>query len=325
MTSISLIVPVYNAAKTLQASLDSIKAQTFRDFEVVFVDDRSTDDTPRMIESFANDSGVQCKILQQERNCGVAAARNRALDAAEGEFVAFVDADDTIAPQALEKAVAAVSDPDVDVAGWDWTLGFETNGRYMRQADYDTPLDALKALMGGTMRWNLWLFLTRRSLLQDNGIRFIDGANMGEDMMLMLKAFLKARKVVQIHESLYNYNAVSTSSISRQFSGERRAEVTRNVAEAEQAVLSSRYSAELAEYISHLKLYIKLPLLITAEKENYLIWYEWFSEANKYAFSNKQLPLRTRIVQWMAARCCWAGVRLYYLLVYKFVYGIIYR
>ena len=322
---VSVIVPVYNAAKTLQASLDTIKAQTFRGFEVVFVDDSSTDGTPQIIESFAKNSGVPCKIICQERNSGVAAARNRALDAADGEFVAFVDADDTIAPQALEKAVAAVSGPDVDIVGWDWTLGFETNGRYMRQADYATPLEALKALMGGTMRWNLWLFLTRRSLLQDNGIRFIDGANMGEDMMLMLKAFLKARKVVQIHESLYNYNAVSTSSISRQFCKERRAEVTRNVAEAEQAVLASRYSVELAEYINYLKLYIKLPLLITAGKENYQIWYEWFSEANKYAFSNKQLPLRTRIVQWMAARRCWAGVRLYYLLVYKFVYGIIYR
>lgn len=322
---VSVIVPVYNAAKTLQASLDSIKAQTFRDFEVVFADDGSTDGTRQIIELFAQNSGIPCKILHQERNSGVAAARNRALDAADGEFVAFVDADDAIAPQALERAIAAVSAPDVDIVGWDWTLGFETNGRYMRQADYTTPLDAIKALMGGTMRWNLWLFLTRRSLLQDNGIRFIDGADMGEDMMLMLKAFLHARKVAQIHESLYSYNAVSTSSISRQFSERRRAEVTRNVAEVERAISASSHCKELGEYINHLKLYIKLPLLISAEKENYLLWYGWFNESNAYACANKQLPLRTRMLQWLAAHRCWVGVRLYYVLVYKFVYGVIYR
>ncbi len=322
---VSVIVPVYNAARTLQASLDSIKAQTFRDFEVVFADDSSTDGTRQIIEQFARNSGIPCKILSQERNSGVAAARNRALDAAEGEFVAFVDADDTIAPQALERAITAVNAPDVDIVGWDWTLGFETNGRYMRQADYTTPLEALKALMGGTMRWNLWLFLTRRSLLQDNGIRFIDGANMGEDMMLMLKAFLHARKVVQIHESLYSYNAVSTSSISRRFSEERRAEVTRNVAEVESAISASCHCAELSEYVSHLKLCIKLPLLISAEKENYLVWHSWFSESNASACANKQLSLRTRMLQWMAAHRCWVCVRLYYVLVYKFVYGVIYR
>ena len=322
---VSVIVPVFNAAKTLQASLDSIKAQTFRDFEVVFADDGSTDGTRQIIELFAQNSGIPCKILHQERNSGVAAARNRALDAADGEFIAFVDADDAIAPQALEKAIAAVSSPDVDIVGWDWTLGFETNGRYMRQADYNTPLDAIKALMGGTMRWNLWLFLTRRSLLQDNGIRFIDGADMGEDMMLMLKAFLHARNVVQIHVSLYCYNAVSTGSISRLFSEERRAEVTRNVAEVERAVAGSDYTAELSDYVDLLKLYVKLPLLMSADKRNYKLWYEWFNESNRAVTANNRLPLRTRLVQWMAARRFWTGVRAYYVVVYKFVYGIIYR
>ena len=322
---VSVIMPVYNAAATLRTSLESIKAQTFRDFELVFVDDSSTDGTAEIIGSFAAESGIACKLVKQPCNGGVAAARNRGLEAAEGEYVAWVDADDAIAPEALEKAVEAVSRTDADIVGWDWTLGFERNGRYMRQADWSTPLEALKALMGGTMRWNLWLFLIRRSLIEKNGIRFIDGANMGEDMLFIIKAFACAGNAVQLHGSLYRYNAVSGSSISRQFSEQRRSEVSRNVTEVESVLAASAYAAELKDYVNHLKLFIKLPLIISADRENYDIWYNWWPEANAWADANKALPWRTRMVQKMAASRCRLGVKLYYLLVYKLVYGLIYR
>lgn len=322
---VSIIMPVYNAAATLQRSLESIKAQTFRDFELVFVDDCSSDGTSDMIRRFVGNSGIACKYVRQEKNGGVAAARNRGLEMAEGDYVAWVDADDLIVPEALEKAVDAAEKCDADIVGWDWTLGFEKSGRYMRQAEYSTPLEALKAMMGGTMRWNLWLFLTRRSLLVEYGIRFIDGANMGEDMMLMLKAFCCSRRVARICEALYCYNAVNTSSISRQFSAARRREVSANVESFAKFLSGTGYAGELKEYVFHLKLFIKLPLIISAERSDYDIWYSWFPDANPYAIANKALPWRTRALQWMAARRMWLGVRLYYFLVYKFVYGIIYR
>lgn len=324
---ISVIMPVYNAAKTLYESLESIRRQSFRDFELIFVEDGSMDDSVEILERFAASADFPCHIVSQGRNQGVAAARNRGLAAACGEYLAFVDADDLIEPQALETAVQALdaSEEPVDIVGWDWTLDFEKNGRYMRQADYESPLQALKNLTGGTMRWNLWLFLVRRELLSENSIRFINGANMGEDMMLMLKAFSCARKVVQLHQPLYRYNAVSSTSLSRQFSEERRAEITTNLTEAERFLLAGSYADEMSGYINHLKLFLKLPLLISAERENYEIWYSWFPEANRMAFKNKALPLHTRLLQAMAERQCWIGVKLYYILVYKFVYGVLYR
>ena len=323
----SIIMPVYNAEKVLPVSLESIRAQHYRDFELVFVEDGSTDGTVGVLEAFAAQADFPCHIVSQPQNGGVAAARNRGLAAACGEYLAFVDADDRIEPEALEEAARAIetSGGDVDIVGWDWTLGFEKNGRYMRQADYDTPLQALKNLMGGTMRWNLWLFVVRRELLLEHDIHFIDGANMGEDMMLMLKAFSQARKVVQLHKPLYRYNAVSETSLSRQFSAERRREISENLAEAERHLRTGAYAAELEPYFQYLKLYLKLPLLISNDPENYQTWYDWFPEANAFAMENKALPLRKRILQELAARKCWVGVKSYYLLVYKFIYGIIYR
>jgi glycosyltransferase involved in cell wall biosynthesis len=325
MMRVSVIMPVYNAEGCLPVALESLKSQSFKDFEVVFVDDCSTDGTPAVLEAFKNESGIPCKIVRQKVNGGVAAARNKGLAMAEGEYLAFLDADDRMEPEELKVAVSEAEKADADIVGWDWTLGFEKNGRYMRQADYDSPLKALKNLMGGTMRWNLWLFLVKRKLLIDNDIRFIEGANMGEDMMVMIKAFTKARKVIQIRKPLYRYNAISQTSLSRQFSEERRREISENLVEAEKAIMTSVYSVELAEYVNHLKLFLKLPLLISADKKDYLTWYSWFPEANGAAMANKALPFRTRILQGMASRKLWGCVKLYYLCVYKFVYGIIYR
>ena len=323
----SIIMPVYNAEKVLPVSLESIRAQRYRDFELIFVEDGSTDGTVGVLEAFAAQADFPCHIVSQPQNGGVATARNRGLAAACGEYLAFVDADDRIEPEALEEAARVIeaSKDDPDIIGWDWTLGFEKNGRYMRQADYGTPLQALKNLMGGTMRWNLWLFVVRRELLLEHDIHFIDGANMGEDMMLMLKAFSQARKVVQLHKPLYRYNAVSETSLSRQFSPERRWEISENLAEAERHLRTGAYAAELEPYFQYLKLYLKLPLLISNDPENYQTWYDWFPEANAFAMENKALPLRKRILQELAARKCWVGVKSYYLLVYKFIYGIIYR
>ena len=322
---ISIIIPVYNAEKFLKKSLGSLAMQNCHDFEVVFVDDCSTDGSLAILEEFSRTSGLECKIIRQSKNGGVAAARNRALDAAEGEYLMWLDADDTLAPEAVSKAVVTAMETGADIIGWDWTLGFDHNGRYMRQADYDKPVQALKNMMGGIMRWNLWLFMIRRSIVEKNGIRFIPGANMGEDMMFVMKAFLCSSSSVQIHKSLYCYNAVSAGSISRQFSKERRQEVSCNLEDVQQALGNSEYAGELFPYLDYLKLFIKLPLLMSSDRADYRIWYNWMPESNKAAMSNRMVPMRTRLVQWMASHRLWIGVWAYYIFVYKFVYGLIYR
>ncbi len=324
---ISLIIPVYNAQKTLPATLGSIRAQRFRDFEVIFAEDAGTDGSVALLEAFCAESGLPCKLLRAEKNGGAAAARNRGLEAAEGEYLAFVDADDLMDPGMLERAAAAVSSSErtIDIAGWDWTLGLNQDGRYMRQADYTTPTEALRNLTGGTMRWNLWMFLVRRELIEQNGIRFIPGADIGEDMQFMLRAFLHAEQVVQLHESLYRYNAVNSASISKQFTPEKRAQVETNFREVERGFAGSIFCREYPEALADLKLFLKRPLLISPNRKDYETWYKWFPEVNGRARQRGSLPTHTYVLQRMAARRCWIGVKLYYLLIHKVVYGVLYR
>ena len=324
---ISLIIPVYNAEKTLPATLESIRAQRFRDFEVIFAEDAGTDGSAALLETFCAESGLPCKLLRSERNGGAAAARNRALEVAEGDYLAFADADDLLDPNLLHLAASAANATGklVDIVGWDWIRGLSQDGRYMRQADYTTPSDAFRNLTGGTMRWNLWVFLVRRRLIEQNGIRFIPGADLGEDMQFMLRAFMSAKCVVQLHEALYRWNASNTASISRSFAPEKRAQVETNLAEVERCFAGSDIAREYPQAMTDLKLFLKRPLLISADKQDYEAWYSWFPEANERAGQRGNLPAHTYLLQLMASKRCWTGVRLYYYLIHKFVYGLIYR
>ena len=321
---VSLIVPVYCAEKTLPATLESIRAQRFRDFEVIFVEDAGVDGSLALLEDFCRTSGLSCQLLRQATNQGAAAARNRGLEAAQGDYLAFADADDWLEPDLLARAVQA-AEGGADIVGWDWALDRKQNGRIMRQADYQTPIEAFKALTGGIMRWNLWLFLLRRELVEANGIRFIPGADIGEDMQFMLRAFLCARKVVQLHTPLYHYNAVNESSISKAFTPEKRQQVETNLAAVEQAWQASAAYTTLPDAMLDLKLFLKRPLLIGEDRNLYETWYNWYPEANDRAKERAALPLHTWLLQAMAARRMWTGVRMYYYLVHKLVYGILYR
>ena len=111
--TISIIVPVYKTERFLNACIASILAQTFTDFELILVDDGSPDSCPALCDAAAaKDSRI--RVIHQ-KNRGLSGARNAGLDAAEGEWIAFVDSDDMLLPQALEKAHSTAEKTGADV------------------------------------------------------------------------------------------------------------------------------------------------------------------------------------------------------------------
>lgn len=325
---VSIIIPVYNASSTLPHCMKSLSLQTYSHLELLFVDDCSTDDSLVEIVRYSKicSTPEHCvRILRHERNRGVAAARNTGLTNATGEYIYYVDADDSIEPDTIRLLVGESRKRDLDILGHEWYLTFRSNERYMRQPAYATPEEALQKMMRGVMRWNLWLFLVKRSLYVDNRIRFTEGMNMGEDMMVMMKLFMRAKNVSIIHSPFYHYKQTNEQSLTKIYSQEHIRQVTHNVREVELAVRASSYASSLSVLLPFLKLNIKLPLLITDDTTRYRQWLEWFPEANRYALDNKLLPFRTRILQWMAGKRYFFVLRIYYRAVFKLIYGIIYR
>jgi len=318
---ISVLIPVYNAASSLSAALSSIEVQNFGGtVEVVAVDDCSSDGSLEILEKYKASSRHEVKIIRQNENSGVAAARNAALDAATGDYFCWLDADDTLNPDMFR----TINDNSgADIIGFDWILSTSAGSRYMRQPDCETIEEALKALFGGTLRWNLWLFATKRGLFE--GVRFIPGMNMGEDMTATLRTIIKAGKFVQVHKSLYIYSQTQ-ASISKSMSDENLRQTCANVALAEEALKQSEYSYLEVPYLDLLKLNAKLPLLVSTDKNDYLRWLNCYPEASRSIMRNGHLPLRTKLLQKLASKKMWTAVLLYNKTVYgKLCKSLLYR
>lgn len=324
---VSVIVPMYNVEKVISRCVQSLFSQTLNEFEIIFVNDCSKDNTVQELEKLLasyNRDDVRVKVISHEKNSGVASARNTGLDNASGEYIYYVDADDYCDENTLELLYSKSKDGDCDVVGCEWLLSFENNARHMVHPDLKTGAEAFTKMCNGVMRWNLWLWMVRRSIYENNGFRFIPGANMGEDMMVMMKILLNADKVSIIHKPLYHYIQTNSNAMTKNFSA-YRGQVTENVNEVERYLSETGRLDELSSQLNQLKLNLKLPLIISDKTEDYELWKNWFPESNVFAGQNPDQPFRTRFIQKAAAKGHYYVLRIYYKLIIKFVYGIIYR
>ena len=299
----------------------------FQDVEYLFVDDATPDGSIAVIESVLNEyphRKAHVRLLTHSQNRGVACARNTGIEAATGEYIAFVDADDWIEEDMFEKLYQRAETGHFDIVGCDWHLEFETSRRYMRQPVYEKPSDCLKAMLSGEMRWFLWAFLVRRNIYVKNNICFLDGANIGEDMAVLIQCFSFARSYRHISEALYHYVKSNTASMTA-IDSKRQIEIVKRNVDATVCFIHNRNQNDLERELDFLKLNVKFPLLISDSTANYEVWNASFPEANRSIWKNTKQPFRNKLLQWSASHRYYWIVRGYYRLLFRFVYGILYR
>lgn len=218
MAKVSVILPVYNAEGVLRRCLDALAAQTFRDFEVIAVDDGSTDGSGALLDAYAADFPLR---VRHQANGGASAARNVALELAQGEYVQMVDADDWLHPRMLELAVAAADASGADFAVVDYRYVQEAEVGSLRQAwCADAVAPAAEPIAGPALRWfvgnerlpGLWQFLFRRASL--GGRRFVPGI-MYEDNPFIFGYLAGAVRGVHVPVELYCYVAAEGSVMHR--------------------------------------------------------------------------------------------------------------
>ncbi|MCL7988415.1 glycosyltransferase [Sphingobacterium sp. lm-10] len=326
---VSIIIPVYNAYATLPVCLQSLKKLDYPYLQLIFIDDCSTDGSAgliqRFIDSWTDAISKEALLIALEHNQGVAAARNTGIDHATGEYIYYVDADDELDPKTIREAVEAAEHNQSDIVGFNWYLAFKTNKRRMTQPAFTSATDALEKMMSGSMRWNLWLFLVKRALYEDNQIRFTPGMNMGEDLLVMIMLFSSTNKVTHLDQYLYLYRQSNSESLTKTYSEAHIEQVMSNVTKAIDFLGKTPQKFNLKKYAAFLKLNIKLPLLISGTTSQYKRWKTWFPEANEYAGKNPSISWRTRMLErWAFNEKFWA-IRLYYYLVIRLVYGVIYK
>ena len=323
---VSVIIPVYRVEKFIEKCAASLFSQTLDDVEFIFVDDASPDNSMAVLEKCIQQypqRKAQIRMLTHKENKGLPAARNTGLAVASGEYVFHCDSDDFVEPDMLETLYDEAKKKDADIVWCDWYLSFEHNERYMKQPDYATPMEALKAMLAGLMKFNVWNKLVRRRLYVDNQISFPAGYAMGEDMTMML-LFAVAGRVAYIPQAFYHYVKLNTEAYSQNFSLNHLESVKHNIRTVE-LFLHSRLGNALDLEIACMKLEAKFPFLMSDRKEMYRLWERTYPEANAYILRNHYISRRRRWVQWCAAKRLWFLVRLHGWIVGKLIYGIIYR
>ena len=205
---ISVIMPVYNAEKTLAASAESVLSQSYSSLELILVDDGSKDSSLTLCKSIA-EKDQRVRVIAQA-NAGPAIARNTALDAARGEFIMFVDSDDLLAPDACRCMVDAVGENELVIAHYYFDLGEVKSPRGLlkgnRRLTEREFLDELIKRPGSFYFSALWNKMYRTRLIRDRGLRFDSFLTWGEDFGFNMEYFHGVCNGVALIETpVYHY------------------------------------------------------------------------------------------------------------------------
>lgn len=226
---VSIIMPVYNGAKHLDFSIASVASQTFRDWELLIIDDGSTDESTKIIHAWMN---KDCRIRTlHQPNKGVSSARNLGITHCRGNYITMMDADDALIPEALELLIREIQqDDNIDLV----TCGFSEitpsisqvvhrGGLLMgRKENGRMPCD--DGFLAEYAHCSIWGKLLKTQLIRQHNLQFKPGMKVGEDHLFFLQYLQHCRQAAVLQQELYHYMHWSDSAISKYEKGEHSLE-----------------------------------------------------------------------------------------------------
>lgn len=208
---VSIVIPVHNAERTITRCVESVLGQEFSDFELILVDDGSTDGSPAMLDSFAERDG-RVRVIHK-KGSGVSETRNRGIEAARGEYLQFLDADDWITTDATKLLVRGMEEHDCDMVIADF---YRVIGeRVSRKGDIPAEVDRvitreeyadLMLENPADFYWGvLWNKLFRRSILEEYDLRMDPDISWSEDFIFDMEYVLHVKGIYPLHAPVYYY------------------------------------------------------------------------------------------------------------------------
>ncbi len=206
---VSVVIPAYNAEEYLAQCIENLLHQTYKSLEIIVIDDGSTDNTARIARQYPSVTYVH------QENMGLSGARNKGIEAASGEYLHFMDADDAVTLDFYEKMVQAITDADADIAFCGFI--FERYPKQTQRVEYRTLYTKTEDKIRATNVCNYaacWRYLFRLSFLKGKNLLFELG-RMAEDRIFSLQAVFFAKRIVSVPDVMYIYknrrNAITTT------------------------------------------------------------------------------------------------------------------
>lgn len=279
-TTISIIIPIYNVENYLCRSLNSIKAQTFSDWECILVNDGSSDRSGEICDFYAN-CDSRFRVIHQ-KNKGVSAARNAGLNVAHGDWISFVDADDWIESKTYEKVLKYAKENHTDLVQWNIQC-FSDKGDFKVSSNRPTKnfcLDTLSEYFEPSM----CVKLVNASIINKNNIRYPEGIALSEDRLFALQVYLAAKKTFYTEEIFYHYYMRSNSAGHSMTKDMIMQEIS-VIKQMEK--LCNQYDYDLNDFILTQKLNAKIHSLVGLKKIDFDFSKTVFPEIDLYLIKQK--------------------------------------
>ena len=311
---VSIIIAVYNCEKYIEECARSLFEQTLDDIEYIFVNDATPDDSIIILNSVIEEFPARkphIKIVHLDKNGGVSNARRIGIENATGEYVIHTDSDDWVDKDMYERLYQKAKETDADIVGCNFLHEF-TDVQYVFHQQYAGTIEEnIGRLINGRIFPSLCTSLTRRSLIVENDITFLEGLNMGEDLFFNLQLYLHAKKIISMDWAPYHYRHTESSSCVQR----TRKSIDSDIAiagEIEKLIREQKLYEKYAKDIEYRKFFSKLPLINDLRNEKlYKEWLSIYPETNKNIWRYEQIDWKRKCELGLAANKMLPAARLF--------------
>lgn len=218
---ISIIIPCYNCEKWIKRTLDALINQTEKVFEVIFIDDGSSDNGYKIANKILEKSDLKYKVISQ-KNSGVSIARNKGIDISSGEYIYFLDADDYIDEHFCEVLCNKIEKNNEDIIFFSYYLYEDNNLKEFNNEtyDYDVNIDVINKILNSKIKYNMCSLIIKKEIIMKNGIYFTPKCKYGEDHEFIIKCVVNSSTIGVINEKLFYYIRRKDSAVAK-FTKER--------------------------------------------------------------------------------------------------------
>lgn len=306
---ISILVPVYNAQRYIERCARRLFEQTYDDLEYVFVNDCSPDKSIEILKTTLNEyphREKQVRIINHHKNRGVAASRSTLLANATGDYILWIDADDFIENETIELLVTKAKTTNADLIYFGAAWYNRSKGiKKIPKSNVNNSHDFITCVLSGSIPPVLWSNFMKRDIFEKHNINFIEGLDMGEDFLALIKFAYYSKTITNSEKILYYQDISDRNSLTRP-SNETKAEKYLNITlkNLDDIEFFFRGKLDISEYLkkNRLNIYLKkiyfaclkndkadykrlkkqIKPLISSEKHNMKFAYLFYATSNNY-------------------------------------------
>lgn len=276
---ISILVPIYNVEKYIERCARSLFEQTYHDIEYIFVNDCTPDNSIEILKNIIQEypqKREHIRIISHEKNRGLAAARNTAVENCQTDFLMHVDSDDYIEKDAVEKLVNIQKEEDYDIVTGNALIHRKSTTEVLRKNEPVAKEELIKLYIQPVLNHTIWGRLIRTSLYKDNKIQALEGCNIGEDHQIIPQLFYHAKKFASINDIIYHYDCTNESSymyinndyqkeLSRQYQNTMSFNVLRSFFENKKTIF-------LKQVYKYMPIYLERAIMLSVKTDNKVIY-----------------------------------------------------